>query len=846
MHLQLLLARRYLLGRRLRTILTTLAVLLGVMIIFGMNGIVPAVRASFDETVRVAAHTVDLVISPTTDRTFDAGVADVVRTTPGVALVAAVLEQPMLLPAELHLDVTDGPAISRLVVNGWEPEASQAVVPFRPIEGRWLAAGADDTAMVLASLTRRTGLQLGDQLTLPAAQGTATFTIVGVLPERAIIGDEEVYITLSAAQRLFGLPGQNNAIAGQTTSEADPEAVGAVVLERLGAGFTLGTVEAGSQEWGAVLQLAELIFTLFGLLALAMGGFILFNTFRTSVVERRRDIGMLRAVGASRRTVIGLVLTEGLLIGVVGTLAGMLLGGLSVALLLPLISPGWERFFGAPLGAPGFSPFLIGLTLFLGIGVPVLSALLPARAAASVPPLEALRPSQAASDRGGHLRRAAWGAGLIVVALPGFASGQPALAGLSALLFLLGLMLVSGALVFPIAGLLSRALEAGLPGEGLLAQRNLTRQPGRAAVTASAMLISLAIMVALGGLAGTFTRGLMGYLEQSMRADYLLLPEALVLGQNNVGAGPELAAAVRSTPGIAEVTTLRRSSAQLNGAAIQVIGLDPATYPAVGGLSFTAGDAATAFGALAQNDAIIVNGMVGAPNPPRVGDTLTLETPTGPRTYTVAGVGVDYLNSRVATAYVSHTAMAEHFGVTNDVLLMANRTPEADPATVQAALLDIVRAYPAFALLDYTNWRASQLEANQTRTNILYVLMAFLAAPALLALANTLGISALERTREIALLRAVGATRQQIGRMFLAESLLLAGIGAGLGILAGIGLGYAMVGALGAAGFNFSYSFPTLGVIVGAVVAVVFGIAAAMVPVRHAARLNIVGALRYE
>jgi putative ABC transport system permease protein len=318
------------------------------------------------------------------------------------------------------------------------------------------------------------------------------------------------------------------------------------------------------------------------------------------------------------------------------------------------------------------------------------------------------------------------------------------------------------------------------------------------------------------------------------------------LGQNNIGAGPELAAAVQAVPGITDVTTLRRSSAQLDGAAIQVIGLDPISYPAVGGLSFTAGDPASAFSQLAANDTIIVNGMVGAPTTPQVGETLTLATPTGERSYTVVGVGVDYLNSRVATAYVNHSAMQEHFGVSNDVLLMANRDPSADPAVVQAALLDIVREYPAFALLDYANWRTTQLEANQTRTNILYVLMAFLAAPALLALANTLGISALERTREIALLRAVGATQRQIGRLFLVESLLLSGLGAGLGILAGIGLGYAMVGALGAAGFSFSYAFPTLGVVVGSSVALLFGVVAAMIPVRYAARLQIIGALRYE
>lgn len=120
--------------------------------------------------------------------------------------------------------------------------------------------------------------------------------------------------------------------------------------------------------------------------------------------------------------------------------------------------------------------------------------------------------------------------------------------------------------------------------------------------------------------------------------------------------------------------------------------------------------------------------VVGAPNTSQVGDTLTLATPTGERSYTVVGVGVDYLNSQVATAYVNHSAMQEHVGVSNDALLMANRDSSAGSAVIQAELLTIVSDYPAFALLDYANWRATQLEANQTRTNILYVLMAFLAA----------------------------------------------------------------------------------------------------------------------
>ena len=845
MSIQLLLAWRYLWGRRLRAALTALAIVFGVMIMFGMQGVIPAVRASFDANLAVSAHGVDLIVTRADGGLFPQPVADEVAATPGVALVMPVLERPLRLPAALALPTVAGPPLDALTINGVDPATAAAAIPIAPVEGRWLRPGEPRAALVRQSLAEQTGLGLGDTLRLPAADGSVELTIVGVLPPRPVFGDEELYVALETAQAIFGLPGQINALTGQFAAGQEAEALRGAILAELGAGYAAGAVEAGGAEWDAALRIGEAAFTLFGGLALAMGGFIILNTFRTGVAERRRDIGMLRAVGAGRRAVIGMVVAESLLLGAVGTLLGILAGYALVSGLVAAIGPTWARYFGAPLGRPTFGPAAWLVSVGLGLGVPLLSGLLPALSAGRLPPLEALRPSDEAT--GGHQGRgrAVVGAATLALALAGLLSGQAPLALLGALLSLAGLIVLSPLLVAPLARHGGRLLSAAFPREGAIAQGNMLRNPGRAAVTASAMLISLAILVALAGLSTTFTRGLLGYLEQSMRADYMLVPEALVLGQGNVGAGPELAERLRATPGVAAVTTLRQASGRLDGVDAQIVGIDPATCPELAGLVFTAGGP-EAYGQLAAGGAAIVNSVLAAQAGVAPGDTIALETADGPRAYTVAAVGIDYLNSRVATAYLSHAELAAALGQRNDALLMANRDPAADRGAVEAALLELTRDFPAFSLVSFAQWREEQLAGNQARTNILYVLMAALAVPSLIALANTLGINVLERTRELGVLRAIGATRGQVQRIIVAESLLLAALGVIGGALAGVGLGYALVAAINVGGLAFPYTFPAMGIALACAVGLAFAVLAAVVPARRAARLDIVAALRWE
>ncbi|MHB8841070.1 MAG: ABC transporter permease [Candidatus Aquicultor sp.] len=585
---------------------------------------------------------------------------------------------------------------------------------------------------------------------------------------------------------------------------------------------------------------------MFGVLALAMGGFIIFNTFRTIVVERRRDIAMLRAVGASRKTVLNLILVESLLQGVIGTALGMGFGYLMVVGMLAALRAFFEQLVHLTIGGPVFSPTTYVAAIGLGIGVSVLSGLLPALSASRVAPLEALRPPTAEVTRRQITRGVIAGAVLIAIALLGLVSGNAGLASLGAVLFLAGLVLAGPALVKPISSLFGRLVLIAFAREGQIAEGNLSRHPHRAAITASALMIGLAVIVAGAGITTSVSTGYISYLDKSLHADYILMPQSLVLGGGNVGAGPDLVKRIQKVPGIEAITTLRYAASKTGKVDLQVLGVNPVEYPKLSGLDFSSGDPDAAYSELAGGRSVIVNGIFASQNNVKVGQNLTLKTPQGAKTYKVVGIGMDYLNAKISTGYISQDNLKRDFNETADLLVMANHKAGANPTAVKTTLKRIVKDYPAFTLFSVEEFRTSQVKTFQSIFVVYDVLMLVLAIPSLIALLNTLGINVLERTREIGMLRAVGATRRQVRRLILAESLLLSTVGISFGLLAGVWLGYILIAGLSVSGLKLPYFFPYSGILLTTAVGLLIGAVAALGPARHAARLNIVSALQYE
>ncbi|MBC7225783.1 MAG: ABC transporter permease [Thermoflexales bacterium] len=841
MRVQLMMALRYLRGRKLRTALTTMAVVFGVAVLFGMNALLPTMLQAFRQTVMAATGKVDLMFTSVTDGPFPADRVEIIQGMEGIAEVTGSLRRNILLPP----DMASQAGLNAVTLVGVDPEVAARMRHYPLKEGRFLAADDGDAVVVSKGLAEKLGLAPGSTLTLPSAKGTTDFEVVGILNVPSIPGVEEVYVPLPAAQRLLEMPGQINVIEATVKPGVDRDEVEKAALAALGDLFKAEPPEVG-EELIASLEMGEIAFALFGVMALAIGAFIILNTFRTVVVERRHDLGMLRAVGASRRAVVGLILAESLLQGVLGTAAGLAAGyGLAWVLLLSVKSV-MQQYLRMEAIAPIITLPNLMTAVVLGLGATLAGGLWPALAAGRVTPVEALRPVVPGAYERAARRRGTVGAVLVVLAALALLTGNFNLAALGTLLFLVGLVLVAPVLVSPLSRLFGRLLALIFAREGRLAEGNLARQPNRAAITASALMVGLAMILALAGIVTSTFDGFMSYIDHSLRADFLLMPASLVLGGGNVGAGPELVEEIRAVPGVAGATTLRLATAAVDGLTVQVVGVDPETYPQLSGLVFRYGDSEEAFAALGRERAMIVNGVFAAQRRVKVGDVLTLQTPEGKREYRVVGVGSDYLNAKLVTAYISQANLERDFHQTADLLVMVEAADDADMAAVQARLEEIVRKYPSFVLTEWRSFREEQERVFGQSVSLFNVIGVMFALPSLLAMVNTLTINVMERTREIGVLRAVGSTRRQVRRMVIAESLLLGALGTAFGILAGLWLGYVLVAGMNVSGFVIPYYFPYTGVLVAVAVGLLIGVGAAVLPARRAARLDVVAALRYE
>jgi putative ABC transport system permease protein len=281
---------------------------------------------------------------------------------------------------------------------------------------------------------------------------------------------------------------------------------------------------------------------------------------------------------------------------------------------------------------------------------------------------------------------------------------------------------------------------------------------------------------------------------------------------------------------------------------ISVLGIDPVEYPKISGMDFQKGNAQDAFSALAADERnAIVNGILAASTNLQVGDVIPLATPSGIQDYRVVAIAGEVLSMKINTIYISQSNMQLDFHKSEDIFYQVNLAPGADPATAEKWLGQIVEDYPQFRLVAGREYMAEFRTQYDSIYAGFYVLLGVLAFPSLIAILNTLAIGVIERTREIGMLRAIGATRGQVWKTIVAEALLLASLGTAFGILAGLYLSYVFVQGLSASGiFKVAYTFPLAGVLAATAVGLVFGVIAALLPARQASSMEIIKALRYE
>ena len=830
-------------ARRGRAALTGLSVLVGVAMIAGTFAYTDAVRGAFDELFSSAARGADVVVAPA-EAGADARpgsvtpeVAARVRRVPGVAQAAGqVTGNATVLDRE-----------GRPVRRGNLPTVALSVLPrelqrVTYVHGR---APRDSGEVALDVATaERAGLEEGDRVRVATDEPARSFEISAVVRMGGAgakgLTAPLVFFDRRTAQRLYRRGSGFDVLAVRGARGVTPPAL-VRRLERalppaLLARTSADQVEASTRQVGDRLQVLQAAVLAFALVAVLVGAFVIFNTFSITVAQRGQELALLRVVGAGRRHVFLAVVGEALVIGLVGTVLGLLAGLATAAGLSELFAVLGLELPAVPISLSARTVLVAGAA---GLLATVLAVIVPALRATRVVPLAALRASLIPRPE----RRRKWPARVLAAVFAAAGVGGLLLATFArdadpdvrlaasaggALALVFALALVTPPLVRPVANLLGRPLErrAALPGR--LARENAARNPGRTAASASALMIGLALVLFVTVFADGLRQSSRDIIERTFGGDYALV--------NADGFSPIPASAARAaaiTPDVQTVSSLKASEARFGKlGGVTAVGLDPSTIGDVYRLQWLDGSDGTL-------EALGVDGAIVERETARragvdVGDQVPVTTPEGRRaTVRVRGI---YRDSGQLEGFAIPQATHDRlFGERRLAVVFVKLTPKADRRESGLELreglagLPDVRARSQASLADAVTARVDRVLALFTSLLGMSVLVA------LLGLLATLTLSVHERRRELGLVRAVGMTRTDVRRTVRYEGLITAALGAGAGSALGLFLAWAATRALAEEGMTFHVPWLALGICIA--LALLAGALASVLPARRAARV---------
>ena len=848
-------ALKGLLGRKLRTALTALAIVLGVSMISGTYVLTDTISNAFDNIFSETYRGTDAVVTARTAfsstaegggfdlPTFSQSVLEDVRAVDGVA------EALGGVAGEAQIIGKDG----KVVVFGGAPNLGFSVDPSRPefnsldlVSGAWPRAGE---VVIDRGTADKEDLQVGDTVGIQGAGAVNRLRLSGLVSFGAVAsigGATLAGFDLPTAQAVFAKEGRLDQIRVAAAQGVSREQLISSLQSAVGGELEVRSGEAqasedasGTNEFIGFLQNFLLAF---GGIALFVGSFVIANSLSITIAQRTREFATVRTLGGSRRQVLTSVVLEALAVGTVASVIGLFLG---LALAKGLTALFDAVGFTLPRTGLVFAPRTIVVALAAGILVTLLASLRPALRATRVPPIAAVREgatlpeSRLARFRTvGMLLTTALGFAALLFGLfaPDLGTTQLLVAmGAGAVLIFVGVALVSERLVVPLARVLGAPAVRIGGAAGRLARQNSQRNPQRTASTAAALMIGLALVTLVAVLASGITSTFRDAVDELFTADYAITAE------NNFSPIPIAAAErVADAPGVEAVASVRSGQARVFGDTTFVTAVTPESAEALS-LEWKDGSQAL-LGNLGRDGAFVDDGFAdehGLSVGSRVkvetlgGETLDLVvrgifdpptggSPFGPVTFSSATFDRVYENPRNVFSFVKMRG--------------------GETAANTRALTETLATFPNAKAQTRKEFVDNQISGLSSVLNILYVLLALSVLISLFGIVNTLVLTVFERTRELGMLRAIGMTRRQVRRMIRHESVITAAIGGVVGLILGV-----VLGALLVARVEFiDFSLPVLQLVIFALAAVVVGILAAIFPARRAARLNVLQALQYE
>jgi putative ABC transport system permease protein len=853
-------ALRGLAGRKFRTALTALAIVLGVAMVSGTYVLTDTINSAFDTIFSESYAGTDAAITgKAPDISFEGSTAE----TPSVP--ASLLERVGSLSSveEAAGSVQDETATKILkpdgkaINTGGAPSfglgidpAIQGFNPLRLVDGTW-PQGADEVVIDEGTADDQ-GYSVGDTVRIATLKPVRPFRVVGIARYSNVesLGTATFAVfTIPAAQELLDRPNQFDMIQAAAKEGVTPEELVADIKPILPPTAQVRSgVEQADEEASEITEFTsffQYFLLAFAAVALFVGAFVIFNTMSITVAQRTRELATLRTIGASRAQLRRAVLLEALVIGVIASLIGL---GLGILLAVGLQKLFDLLGFGLPTTDMVILTRTIIVALLVGVVVTVLAAFVPALRATRIAPILAVR--EGAELPRGRFSRFTPYIALVIIALSllllGRAmftdeldTGQRLLSiGFGVLLLFVGVAMISSKLVRPLAAVV------GVPGEklagisGFLARRNTLRNPGRTAATAAALMIGLALVTFVAVLSNGFKESNRGAIEEQIKADFVVTSQD--------GFTPFVATAgdaAARAPGIEAATSVRAEVGKVANTDKYVTGIEQDKIADVYNFDWEDGSDAV-LSRLGSHGAIVDKDFAEDRNL-EIGDRFRLLSGSGRAT--TLEVSATYnpppFYQLLGSVSILESTFDELYDRPRNQFTFINVPGEPTPAA-ERPIEQALSTFPDAKVQTREAWITEQDEEFNQFLIMLYVLLALSVIISIFGMINTLALAVFERTRELGMLRAVGMTRWQARTMIASESVITALIGAAIGLPLGIFLAALVTRALDQ--YEVRYAIPLVSLIAFAVVAVVVGLVAAIMPAQRAARLNVLQALQYE
>jgi putative ABC transport system permease protein len=851
-------ALKGILGRKFRTVLTALAIVLGVSMISGTYILTDTINAAFTKVLDSSYKNADAVISgkvafennnsnTETTPAFSDSVLTKVKQLPDTAAAAGAVSD------QLKLINRDGKVIStgggEAIATSVDPPADERFNPLKLVSGKWPVGNGQ------IAIDQRTSEQkhfaLGDSIGVAADDGVQNFEITGVAKyaDSSSIGASTIAIfDVPTSQQLFHKVGQLDEIQVAAKSGVSPEKLVSEIQPLLPEAAKVKTAEAQTQENIDNINQATGIFQkvllAFGIIALFVGAFVIANTLSITIAQRVREFATLRTIGGSRRQVLRTVMLEALIVGLTASLLGLFLGlGIAKGLNAVFAAIGLEF----PKNSMVLATRTIVVSIVIGVVVTLLASLRPAIKATRIPPIAAVRegatlPVSRLSRFGPVVSIVILAVGVLLLVYGIFGNGLATAArlmalGFGTLILFVGVSLNAKRAVRPLAS------AFGWPGSrlggtaGRLARENAMRNPSRTASTASALMIGLALITFVAILGAGLRSGFNDAVDKLFVADYALTGSN---GFDPFTKGADQAVAV--TPGVTAVSPIRAGDARIFDHNVQVTAVTPNLAKTVR-IDWVKGT--TSVPAELGETGAFVSKDYAKDHDLNLSSPIAVKTPTG-KVLDLRLKGIfdpPKGGSPFGTVTMSAATFDANYEKPQNLMTMIDMKGGVNAENT--ARLDLsLHSYPDAKIQTAEQFKKTQEKDINLTLNVLYGLLGLSVIISLFGVVNTLVLSVFERTRELGMLRAVGMTRRQVRRMIRQESIITALIGGALGIAVGFFLAILTTQALNDQGVVLAIPWTTL--IIFIVATIVAGMLAAILPARRASRLNILEALQYE